>query len=107
MNSTTITRLRPAIALRGAYMRASMVGRRDFASKTTKPSVTSQFYRNFTRPIAKTLLLAVFTYQLAYWTWVKLETDEVRAERDATIAQLEATVKEYDAAVKAKEGKSS
>ncbi len=42
----------------------------------------SQFYRTFTRPIAKTLLIAVFTYQLAYWTWVKLETDEIRAERE-------------------------
>lgn len=42
----------------------------------------SQFYRSFTRPIAKTLLIAVFTYQLAYWTWVKLETDEIRAERE-------------------------
>jgi hypothetical protein len=42
----------------------------------------SQFYRTFTRPIAKTLLIAVFTYQLAYWAWVKLETDEIRAERE-------------------------
>jgi len=42
----------------------------------------SQFYRTFTRPIAKTLLIAVFIYQLAYWSWVKLETDEIRAERD-------------------------
>lgn len=42
----------------------------------------SQFYRTFTRPIAKTLLIAVFVYQLAYWSWVKLETDEIRAERD-------------------------
>ncbi|KAL3589350.1 hypothetical protein FPOAC2_11516 [Fusarium poae] len=64
-------------------------------------TLQSQFYRTFTRPIAKTLLIAVFTYQLAYWTWVKLETDEVRAERDATIEKLETTIKEYDAATKA------
>ncbi|RKL14632.1 hypothetical protein BFJ68_g6188 [Fusarium oxysporum] len=61
----------------------------------------SQFYRTFTRPIAKTLLIAVFTYQLAYWTWVKLETDEIRAEREATIEKLETTIKDYDAATKA------
>ncbi|KAI8657385.1 hypothetical protein NCS57_01116600 [Fusarium keratoplasticum] len=99
------TTMRSAMALRGVYSRGSMLQRRAFASKASKPSVTSQFYRSFTRPIAKTLLLAVFTYQLVYWAWVKLETDEARAERDATIAQLETTIKEHDAATKAKEGK--
>jgi hypothetical protein len=44
----------------------------------------SQFYKTFTRPIAKVLLLAVFTYQLAYWSWVKLETDETREKTDGT-----------------------
>jgi hypothetical protein len=32
--------------------------------------------------VAKVLLMAVLTYQLIYWSWVKLETDEIRAERD-------------------------
>ena len=27
------------------------------------------------------LLLAVFTYQLLYWGWVKLENDEIKDER--------------------------
>lgn len=27
------------------------------------------------------MLLAVFTYQLVYWAWVKLETDEIKAEK--------------------------
>lgn len=40
------------------------------------------FYKTFTRPVAKVLLTAVFTYQLVYWTWMKLETDEIRAETD-------------------------
>lgn len=31
--------------------------------------------------MAKTLLMAMFTYQLAYFGWVKLDTDEVRAEK--------------------------
>lgn len=31
--------------------------------------------------MAKCLLLAMFTYQLAYYAWVKLETDEIREER--------------------------
>jgi hypothetical protein len=49
---------------------------------TKQPTASSQFYKQFTRPIAKVLLLAVFTYQFAYWGWTKLETDEIRAERD-------------------------
>ncbi|KAI9158766.1 LOW QUALITY PROTEIN: hypothetical protein HJFPF1_06764 [Paramyrothecium foliicola] len=65
------------------------------------PHLQSQFYKQFTRPIAKVLLLAVFTYQFAYWSWVKLETDEVRAERDATIAGLEAKIQDHESKVKA------
>lgn len=42
----------------------------------------TEFYKGFTRPIAKVLLVAVFTYQLAYWGWVKLEHDEIMAERE-------------------------
>ncbi|KAF5540953.1 hypothetical protein FPHYL_11969 [Fusarium phyllophilum] len=97
MNSTALTRLRPMIASRNLYMRRQ--SKRTYANKP--PSPVSQFYRTFTRPIAKTLLIAVFTYQLAYWTWVKLETDEIRAEREATIEKLETTIKDYDAATKA------
>ncbi|KAF4442384.1 hypothetical protein FACUT_2043 [Fusarium acutatum] len=98
MVSTTLTRLRPMVSSRNLYMRGS--SRRTYANKP--PSPVSQFYRTFTRPIAKTLLIAVFTYQLAYWTWVKLETDEIRAERDATIEKLETTIKDYDAVTKPK-----
>lgn len=37
--------------------------------------------------------MAMFTYQLAYWGWVKLEQDEITAEREGEIAKLEAEVK--------------
>ncbi|KAM5377466.1 hypothetical protein ACJZ2D_005005 [Fusarium nematophilum] len=40
MVSTTMTRLRPATALKSVYAQASMASRRTFASKTTPPSVT-------------------------------------------------------------------
>lgn len=29
-------------------------------------------------------MMAFFTYQLAYWTWVKLEQDEIIAQREGT-----------------------
>ncbi|KAF3064366.1 hypothetical protein GL218_02247 [Daldinia childiae] len=40
----------------------------------------AQFYKTFGRPIAKVFLVAVFTYQVAYYFWVRLEQDETRAE---------------------------
>ena len=39
------------------------------------------FYRSFGRPIGKVFLGAVFTYQIVYWGWVKLETDEIKEEK--------------------------
>lgn len=44
-----------------------------------KPQVA--FYKTFGRPMLKVFLMAVFTYQLAYWAWAKLEADEITAER--------------------------
>ncbi|KAK1766088.1 hypothetical protein QBC33DRAFT_541780 [Phialemonium atrogriseum] len=65
--------------------------------ESTRPSPVTDFYKTFTRPVAKTLLLAVFTYQLAYWAWVKLEQDEIKAERREEISQLEAQVQSLQA----------
>ncbi|KAI1312830.1 hypothetical protein F5Y03DRAFT_390533 [Xylaria venustula] len=50
------------------------------------------FYKTFGRPIAKVFLMAIFTYQLAYYLWVRLEQDETRAEMQATISDLEARI---------------
>lgn len=47
----------------------------------TDPRSQAEFYKTFTRPVAKCLLLAMLTYQLAYFAWVKLETDENKEER--------------------------
>jgi len=55
--------------------------------KTVSPHIG--FYKTFTRPIAKVLLMATFTYQLAYWAWVKLEKEEIKRERSAEIEGLE------------------
>jgi hypothetical protein len=51
--------------------------------------VQSEFYKTFTRPVAKCLLLAMFTYQLAYFAWVKLETDEIRDDRQGMLLYFE------------------
>ncbi|CAG8979324.1 hypothetical protein HYALB_00002448 [Hymenoscyphus albidus] len=57
------------------------------SEKPTSPHIG--FYKTFTRPIAKVMLMAVFTYQLAYWAWVKLEKDEIKAQKTAEIKALE------------------
>lgn len=46
----------------------------------------TQFYKTFTRPVFKVILTAVFTYQVVYWSWLKLEADEKRAETDGKLS---------------------
>lgn len=38
--------------------------------------------------MAKVLLMATLSYQMAYWLWVKLEKDEIKAEREGTSHEL-------------------
>ncbi|KAI0866213.1 hypothetical protein F4860DRAFT_213392 [Xylaria cubensis] len=56
------------------------------------------FYKTFGRPIAKVFLMAIFTYQLVYYFWVKLEQDEARAEMQAMISDLEARIEQLEQA---------
>jgi len=42
----------------------------------------------------KVFLMATFTYQLAYWAWVKFEKDEIREERQGEITALETQLQE-------------
>ncbi|KAL3957867.1 hypothetical protein ACCO45_008445 [Purpureocillium lilacinum] len=93
--STARARLLQPQTLPSVVLRPST---RRYAGSTSKqPSATSQFYKMFTRPIAKVLLLAVFTYQVVYWSWMR-----ARGGR-ATIAELEATVGAYDKKKKERE----
>lgn len=39
-------------------------------------------YKTFAKPFSKVFLGAVLTYQLLYWTWLKLETDESKLEKN-------------------------
>ncbi|ORY71986.1 uncharacterized protein BCR38DRAFT_24889 [Pseudomassariella vexata] len=64
-------------------------------STPPKPSNYTAFYKTFGRPIAKVVLTAIFTYQLAYYAWTRLEHKEIKEEMlglTATIAELEARV---------------
>ncbi|KAJ5092192.1 hypothetical protein NUU61_007062 [Penicillium alfredii] len=51
-------------------------------------------YRTFLGPFAKVFLGAVFTYQVIYWTWLKLEMDESKLEKNEEVAVLEKQARE-------------
>ncbi|KAJ6013995.1 hypothetical protein N7540_008586 [Penicillium herquei] len=57
-------------------------------------------YGAFARPFGKVFLGAVLTYQIIYWTWVKLETDETKLEKNEQVSTLEKKAKELAAAQK-------
>jgi hypothetical protein len=40
-------------------------------------------YRTFTGPFAKVFLGGVFVYQVLYWTWLKLEMDEIKVAKNS------------------------
>lgn len=46
------------------------------------------FYTSFGRPVAKVFLGAMFTYQLAYLLWHKLEIEELKAYKTGTLRAL-------------------
>ncbi|RAL01536.1 uncharacterized protein BO80DRAFT_381033 [Aspergillus ibericus CBS 121593] len=57
-------------------------------------------YKLFVSPFAKVFLGAIFTYQVLYWTWLKLEMDESKYEKNQTVAALEQKAKELTDAQK-------
>ncbi|PYI06244.1 hypothetical protein BO78DRAFT_369430 [Aspergillus sclerotiicarbonarius CBS 121057] len=57
-------------------------------------------YKLFMSPFAKVFLGAIFTYQVLYWTWLKLEMDESKYEKNQEVAALEQKAKELTGAQK-------
>ncbi|KAH7131934.1 hypothetical protein B0J11DRAFT_520376 [Dendryphion nanum] len=69
---------------------------------TTNPGVqgaqkgktrTGAFYKSFGSPIVKTFLGALFTYQVAYWGWMKLESLEEKKDIEDEIQDLKTQLK--------------
>ncbi|TKX25206.1 hypothetical protein C1H76_2436 [Elsinoe australis] len=55
-----------------------------------KSNAHRNFWRSFGRPIAKVFLGAMFTYQLTYFAWLKLESIEEKFDKDGEVKRLEA-----------------
>ncbi|GAB7359353.1 hypothetical protein MBLNU230_g6004t1 [Neophaeotheca triangularis] len=44
-------------------------------------------YKQFSRPFAKTFLMAVFTFQAAYYSWLKLESIEEKHNKEGALSE--------------------
>ena len=47
------------------------------------------FYKTFGRPLAKNFLIAVATYQVLYFSWLKLESYEVKKDGEGEVKRVE------------------
>ncbi|KAJ5554456.1 hypothetical protein N7513_004415 [Penicillium frequentans] len=57
-------------------------------------------YGAFVRPFGKVFLGAVLTYQIIYWSWMKLETDDIKLQKNEQLSGLEKKARELAAAQK-------
>ena len=56
----------------------------------------TDFYRTHGRALFKALTLAFFTYQVCYWVWLVLETEEIKDQKSREIKSLEGEVRLLD-----------
>ncbi|KAJ5975248.1 hypothetical protein N7481_008955 [Penicillium waksmanii] len=76
------------------YMRAC------FEYKDGLTSGQMSKYKTFMGPFGKVFLGAILTYQIIYWSWLKLEMDESKLEKNEEMAGLEKKARELAAAQK-------
>ena len=51
----------------------------------TQVSLQFAAFRPLTRPFVKVFLGALFTYQVVYWAWLRLETDELKLQKNSRL----------------------
>ncbi|KAF2749484.1 hypothetical protein M011DRAFT_475572 [Sporormia fimetaria CBS 119925] len=75
-------------------------GRRSYATEPTPSpqprqpqSQAGAFYKSFGMPVAKCFLGALFTYQVVYWGWMKLESLEEKKDTEDEILRLKEELK--------------
>ncbi|KAL2392125.1 hypothetical protein ABEF95_003213 [Exophiala dermatitidis] len=61
-----------------------------------RPEKPVNFYRSHGRALAKALTLAFLSYQIVYWAWLYLETEEIKHEKNQEIKALEREVRLLD-----------
>jgi hypothetical protein len=60
------------------------------------PNPHTNFYKTHGRALFKALTLAFFTYQVCYWAWLVLETEEIKDQKSREIKSLEEEVRLLD-----------
>jgi len=60
------------------------------------PDARPSIYRTHGRALLKALTLAFLTYQVVYWTWLTLETEEIKDSKNREIRSLENEVRLLD-----------
>ncbi|KAG9512729.1 hypothetical protein KCV07_g9251, partial [Aureobasidium melanogenum] len=58
------------------------------------------FYKSFGRPIAKVFLMALFTYQVLHYAWLRLESMEEKEEKTTELQGLEAQLRDMTKSTK-------
>ncbi|KAH0159145.1 hypothetical protein KCU67_g7252, partial [Aureobasidium melanogenum] len=61
---------------------------------------TRAFYKSFGRPIAKVFLMALFTYQVLHYAWLRLESMEEKEEKTTELQGLEAQLRDMTKSTK-------
>ncbi|KAK4542081.1 hypothetical protein LTR36_007112 [Oleoguttula mirabilis] len=61
--------------------------------RAQQPNPHRDFYKQFSRPIVKSFLIAVLTYQVLYYSFNKLESIEVKQEKGNEMQALEAELR--------------
>ncbi|KAH7072868.1 hypothetical protein BKA63DRAFT_567453 [Paraphoma chrysanthemicola] len=72
------------------------------AAKPT--SRTGAYYKSFSYPTLKAFLIALFTYQIAYYAWMKLESIEEKHDKSTEISDLQEQLRIVVANQRAKAG---
>ncbi|CAG7935536.1 unnamed protein product [Penicillium nalgiovense] len=90
MLSQPARRFTPAVmsfqSARAPLSRRTFTSTQAIFNSTQKPSAYKEGmnqYRTFTSPFAKVFLGGVFVYQVLYWTWLKLEMDEIKVAKNS------------------------
>ncbi|OQD62565.1 hypothetical protein PENPOL_c012G06907 [Penicillium polonicum] len=101
MFSQSACRLTPVVmplqSARASMSRRTFTSTQAIFNSSQKPSAYKEGmnqYRTFTGPFAKVFLGGVFVYQVLYWTWLKLEMDEIKVAKNEKVAVLEKEARE-------------
>ncbi|KAL1588538.1 hypothetical protein WHR41_02892 [Cladosporium halotolerans] len=64
-------------------------------SEEPKSNPHRDFYKYRSRPVFKSVLVAIFTYQVLYWGWLKLESMETKHNKEGELRSIESEIRRH------------